>query len=84
MNQITRTSQTDTDAVEKTITDIRRVLSVLSENGLNNNYYKIFSNTLFTDICHRNGVSEKRIRRISCIKKSSINIEVETEEETKN
>ena len=80
MNQITRTSQADSDAVEKTITDIRRVLSVLSENGLNDNYYKTFSDVLFSDICHRNGVSEKRIRRISCIKKSSINIEVETEE----
>lgn len=80
MNQITRTSQADSDSVEKTITDIRRVLSVLSENGLNDNYYKIFSNTLFTDICHRNGVSEKRIRRISCIRKSSIKIEVSEDE----
>ncbi len=80
MNQITKTSADDADAVEKTITDIRRVLSVLSENGLNNDYYKTFSNVLFTDICHRNGVSEKRIRRISCIKKGVVKIEVNEEE----
>ena len=69
---MTRTNKADTMSVEKAITDIRQVLSVLAANGLNSPMYNDFFGAFFSDICKINKVDEKRIRKISGIRKSSI------------
>ena len=69
---MTRTNKADTMSVEKAITDIRQVLSVLASNGLNSQMYDEFFGVFFSDICKINKVDEKRIRRISGIRKGSI------------
>ena len=69
---MTRTNKADTMSVEKAITDIRQVLSVLVTNGLNSPMYNDFFGALFSDICKINKVDERRIRKISGIRKGSI------------
>ena len=69
---MTRTNKADTMSVEKAITDIRQVLSVLVSNGLNSPMYNDFFGVFFSDICKLNKVDEKRIRKISGIRKGSI------------
>ena len=57
---------------EKANADIIQMLSILTANGLNSPMYNDFFGALFSKISKINKVDEKRIRRISGIRKGSI------------